>query len=69
MEMEDARGKLIHSFGYDPETKTLTIKFHAGGVYHYDDVPPTVIQELRGAPSHGKHFHEKIRGRFTHRQV
>jgi len=51
----------IKSVGYDEVGKILEVEFQDGGVYQYKDVEPVVHQELVGAESVGKYFHQKIK--------
>ena len=64
MNMHPVTSSQLHSIGYDPETKTLAIKFKTGGVYHYADVPESEHKAMMAAPSHGKHFYANIKGKF-----
>lgn len=54
----------IKSIGYDPDTQTLAVEFHSGGVHHYKNVPLHEHVALMDAPSKGKHFHSFIRTKF-----
>ena len=42
----------------------LDIRFRATGRYVYHDVPEAVYESLRDAPSAGRYFNERIRGRY-----
>ncbi len=55
--------------GYDPLTRVLEIQFATGAVYRYLDVPLDLYQDLLDAPSHGRLFHDRIRGVFECRRV
>ncbi|MEC4805208.1 MAG: lysine--tRNA ligase [Jaaginema sp. PMC 1079.18] len=54
----------IQEFDYDSEKKILKVKFDRGGVYLYHDVPETVYQEMKTAPSVGQYFNSNIRDRY-----
>lgn len=58
----------IISIGHNPESKRLHIEF-ANGVYEYDGVSAEQHRALMEAPSHGKHFHQFIKGRFSSRKL
>lgn len=58
---------MMASAGYDAVTRVLEIEFVTGAVYHYFDVPLDLYQELLDAPSHGRFFHNRIRGIFDSR--
>ena len=46
--------------------KTLYITFTSGGTYAYYNVPESVYNELVKAPSPGKYFQEKIKGKYPY---
>lgn len=56
--------------GYFPETKVLRVRFQAGTVWNYFDVPAVAYanlcnQDSRKDGSPGKFFNEHIKGRFN----
>lgn len=59
----------IASVGYDDAEGFLELAFQSGGVYRYSDVPRDVYEGMLGADSHGRYFHEHVRGRFDYRRV
>lgn len=59
----------IESVGYDTESQTLEIEFHNGYVYQYFDVPEHIFSSLMAAGSHGKWFHENIKGYFRYARI
>lgn len=59
----------LASVGYDPQTNTLEILFHSGGLYQYFGVPPHVYQGLMSASSHGKYFHQHIKNIYRFRKL
>jgi len=42
----------------------LTIKFKFGGTYDYIDVEEELFNEMKEAPSVGKFFHARIKGKY-----
>ena len=52
----------LRSVGYDEEQQILEIEFTNGAVYRYFDVPAEVYRGLMGAESHGRYFHQHVRG-------
>jgi hypothetical protein len=54
----------VESFGYDPETKTLGVKFVRGGTYHYLKVPQETADAMAAAESVGKFVGQALRGKF-----
>jgi lysyl-tRNA synthetase, class II len=57
---------VIRSFDYDKASQTLRVEFNSGSVYNYRDVPETVYQELKNAPSVGQYFNTHIREKYGH---
>lgn len=69
--MKPVTSSQIHATGYDPETRTLAVQFHAhgpakspGSVYHYEDFGPKDWEAFQAAPSKYSHFHKSIKGVF-----
>lgn len=55
---------VIKSFDYDGATQTLRVVFNNGSIYKYHDVPDSVYQELKVAPSVGQYFNTHIREKY-----
>jgi lysyl-tRNA synthetase class 2 len=55
---------VIKSFDYDQNTQTLRVEFNSGSVYKYHDVPDSVYQALKIAPSVGQYFNTHIREKY-----
>ncbi|HEY9709407.1 MAG TPA: lysine--tRNA ligase [Oculatellaceae cyanobacterium] len=55
---------VIKSFDYDRATQTLRVVFNNGNIYKYHDVPDSVYQELKSAPSVGQYFNTHIREKY-----
>lgn len=63
----------VEAVGYDPETRTLVVRYIAGSLYHFHDVEPDVwagcraVVDLGG--SVGKYLHaavvKGVRYRYT----
>lgn len=54
------KSSAVHSIGYDPETQTLRVRFHNGGMYDHEGVPPETYAAFTGAASHGSFYNRKI---------
>jgi len=54
----------VDQYGYDPVSKTLSVRFKAGGEYHYSDVPVGVYEGLQKAESVGSYLSKSIKGKF-----
>ena len=63
------RSSNIRAIGFDPETRTLEVEFHNGGVYQYSGVPESIYQGLVRAASKGSYLHNHIKGKYPFRQV
>ncbi len=59
----------IRSIGYEPESGTLEIEFHGGGVYQYFDVPQSVYNALMSASSRGSFFHGNVRDKYRYTKI
>jgi hypothetical protein len=54
----------IEAVGYDPEQKTMSVRFKGGNIYHYHDVEKDTHEALVGAKSVGSHFHANIKNKY-----
>jgi hypothetical protein len=59
---------VIRRMQYDSATHVLEVEFTTGAVYEYFDVPQTVYQDFRAAPSRGRFFSYHFRDKFPYRQ-
>ncbi len=64
MKRQSVSSSNISSIGYDPESHTLEIEFHSGGVYQYIAVPQSIYDELMHASSHGSYFHRYVKDQY-----
>ena len=55
---------MIERICFDEEEGSLSIWFQATGRYVYYDVPIEVYEALEAAPSAGRYFNERIKGRY-----
>lgn len=53
----------IDSIGYNEDSKELLVKFH-NGTYSYRNVPRSVFDAFKNAPSYGKFFEKEIKGQY-----
>ena len=56
----------IAAIGYSAPDQVLEVEFTTGDVYRYYAVPAETFDEIMHAPSKGRCFHERIRGRFRY---
>jgi hypothetical protein len=59
----------IAEIGYDPDTETLEVMFHHGGVYQYYNVPAFMYERLMQAGSVGIFFNSEIKGHYPETRV
>ncbi len=59
----------IAGFGYDAGSRVLTVEFKSGGRYEYFDVPSTVFEAMKSAPSKGQFLAQSIKGQFRYARV
>lgn len=69
MERQSVKSVILRSAGYDAMGKILEIEFRSGLVYRYTGVPETVWTGLMKSAEAGKYFSDKIRPKFSSRQV
>lgn len=61
IDMTPVKSSSISEVGYDPESRTLHVKFKTGASYEHTDVPPEKYVALTGTESAGKFYNTKIR--------
>jgi hypothetical protein len=59
----------LFAVDYDFWRATLTIEFHGGRAYEYYHVPSAIVQGLLAADSHGRYFHQHIKGRYNYQRI
>lgn len=61
IETKPVESSNIAAIGYDPASKTVQVDFKTGKKYHYQNVPQETFDELKAAPSVGKHLNAHIK--------
>lgn len=69
IKLEPVESSLIAATGYDPASNTLAVQFKSGDTYHYEGVPPEVVQAMDEADSVGKFFGQNIRSQFQGKKL
>ena len=64
--LKKVKSTAVKAFGYDPATRTLAVRFWAGHVLHYADVPQSVADKFEDHESKGRAVGELLRGKFEH---
>lgn len=60
----ELRSRALRAASYDPTSRVLTLDFRGDRTYSYANVPITIYAGLLNASSHGRYYHQWIRGRF-----
>lgn len=66
--MTEIKSGNIKSIDYNPDAKTLSVRFAQGQTYHYDQVPQHVYDQMMAAPSTGSYFYKHVRNSFKFRK-
>lgn len=61
---ERPKSSQVADYAYDAEQKILSVQFIGGGLYHYNGVPLSVVEEMGRAASLGSFLHENVKGKF-----
>jgi hypothetical protein len=69
MKLSPLKSSNLEAAGYDPATRTLTVKFKNGGTYHYEGCTQEHYDGLCSAESAGKYLHTTIKGKYNHRKA
>lgn len=66
---QKANSSNVEQYRYNEDTKTLQVEFKPDGTYEYNDVPVTLFEDMKTAPSKGKFLHTKIKGKFDYTRL
>ena len=67
--MQPVTSSNLQAIGYDESYGVLAIEFRQGTVYLFGAVPQSTFEEFRHAPSLGRFFHHRIKGRYVSRRI
>jgi len=56
----------IAAFDYIKERKMLIVEFKNGGRYNYYDVPETIFERMKVAPSKGQFLAQNVKGIYRY---
>ena len=56
----------ISAFDYIKESKVLIVEFKNGGRYKYFDVPATIFEQMKAAPSKGQFLAQNVKGAYRY---
>jgi lysyl-tRNA synthetase, class II len=54
----------LKSVGYDAIARVLEVEFKSGPISRYFDVPPSVYEALKSAPSKTQYFNDNVAGKY-----
>ena len=70
MNLKDITGSSnIEAAGYNPETKTLRVRFKGGALYDHHDFPADAHDAFMASESKGSHYHSTIKGKYKFTKV
>lgn len=69
MKREPVPSSNILSVGYDMASETLEVEFVNGAVYQYYNVPQSIYDAFRAAPSAGQFLAYQIKNAFPYSRV
>lgn len=69
MNRDDVDSSNLKSVGYDPDSRTLEVEFHHGGIYQYFGVPAQVYESLMRSGSHGQFLAQRIKGVYGYSKL
>jgi hypothetical protein len=56
----------IAGFDYIKDRKVLIVEFKNGRRYNYYDVPETIFERMKAAPSKGKFLAQNVKGAYRY---
>lgn len=59
----------LSRFGYNKDTRVLTVEFKNGGRYNYFDVPDAVFEQMKAAPSKGQFLAKSIKSNYRYARI
>lgn len=65
----DVDSSNVSTVAYDDKTKILTVSFHDGSTYKYEDVPKSVGNSFPYLASKGKGVWELLRNQYSYSKV
>lgn len=68
MQSRSVESSTLTAVAYDNYNQMLQLRFRDGSIYSYSRVPADIYEALLIAPSKGKYFNSRIRGRFAHQR-
>ena len=69
VDLKPCKSSQVESFGFDPGSKTLAVKFKNGGIYHYTGVDEDTHKAMCCCESVGKFLGSRIKGKFGFKKI
>lgn len=69
MKLVPVKSSNVEAVGYDPDKRTMHVRFKGGATYIHHDVEPAHHAAFVSAPSVGAHYHTHFKGRFGVKKV
>jgi hypothetical protein len=60
---------VIRRFSYSSDSRELVVEFVSGRRYLYSQVPPELVERMRGAFAKGVYFNRNIRDKHPYREL
>jgi len=67
--VESPESSNIARFGYEADSQILGVEFTTGVAYHYFDVPESIFDEMKAAPSKGQFLAHRVKGTYRYARV
>lgn len=67
--IETPESSNISRIGYDEDSQVLYVEFKNGSTYQYFDVPETVFEQMKAAPSKGSFVAQVLKGTYRYARV
>jgi len=67
--IETPESSNITRFCYDEGSHILMVEFKNGGSYNYFDVPETIFEQMKAAPSKGQFLAHSIKGVYRYARI
>ena len=69
MDWQPLDSRMLSAVVYEPESRTLYLRFTSGEIYAYFDFPEDQHQAFLQAESRGRFFLSHIRGKFRYQRL
>jgi hypothetical protein len=65
-DMQFVNSSNVDQIGYDADRMELHVLFQNGDLYVYSDVPESIFEEFRAAPSVGSYLNREIKNVYNY---